>query len=71
MSQNMAYFFRMCATCTYWAGSRSTDVFGNSATVDDGQPTGRCMCQNSGWFRAQSLAQNCCTSYERWAALKS
>lgn len=70
MSQQIPFYFRMCATCEYWTGTRSADTFGNYSEVDNGQPTGRCMCRQSAWFRNTPIAQNCCSSYERWSAMK-
>lgn len=69
MSQQIPFYFKMCATCAYWTGSRSVDAFGNQSTIDDGQPMARCMNPQSGWYRASTIAQNSCTAYAKWPAL--
>ena len=69
MSQQIPFHFRMCATCTYWAGCRELDTFGTFSIIEDGQPFGRCMNPESGWYKGSSMAQNCCTKYEKWPAM--
>lgn len=61
--------YKLCATCTYWAGQRNVDRFGNCVTNCAGE--GRCANPQAPHWNGQRMANSCaCFSYEKWSVLK-
>lgn len=62
--------WKNCATCSFWAGIRETDYFGQWVTVEKTSTEGRCMCRASGWGTIGKQAWMSCSHYDKWAPLK-
>lgn len=70
MSQQYPANWKHCATCSFWTGSRETNVFGEYSKVDSSMAKGKCMCQNSGWKNQEKQAGFSCQSFQKWSVLK-
>jgi hypothetical protein len=59
-----------CATCAFWCGARSLDLYRHYVTVDSGAK-GRCSIGGMG-SDTTLMDENtqCCPHYEKWGALK-
>ena len=62
--------WKYCATCSFWAGERTTDYWGKWVTVESSSAKGKCMCRQSGWVKMDKSATMSCRCYDQWAPLK-
>jgi hypothetical protein len=59
--------FKVCATCTYWGGPRSTDSLRAYSVFDDKQK-GECL--GGGFNRLQMSANATCGRWQKWSVLR-
>jgi len=64
-------FFKNCATCAYWMGSREVNYFGTQVTIKDGNAKSKCFAPfGSGWRGQDRTGSMTCSSYKKWEILK-
>ena len=64
------YTRKQCGTCTFWAGSRTTNFHRERVEVNSLTDLGACMCRTSGWYRKEKQASQICPSFKKWEVLK-
>lgn len=71
MSQQYNSMSAVCATCSYWGGTRDLKQYGDYVELDSPMQTGACYNHNSGWFNG-SLVQTSsyCRCWIKWSALR-
>lgn len=71
MSQQYNAMSKVCATCSYWGGSRELKQCGDFLEIGSPMDTGACYSRDSGWFNC-SPVQACsgCRYWEKWSALR-
>ena len=62
--------WKQCGTCTFWAGSRTTNFHCERSEVKSMTDKGFCMCRTSGWYRKEKQASQSCSSFKKWEVLK-
>ena len=64
-------FFKNCATCAYWCGSRETDYFGTNVKIQDDNAKGKCMAPlGKGWRGQDRTASMTCNGFKKWDVLR-
>lgn len=64
-------FFKNCATCAYWCGSRETDYFGSQVKIQDDNAKGKCMAPfGQGWRGQDRTASMACNGFKKWEVLR-
>lgn len=61
---------KICASCTFWGGSRKTDTYGQSITFDSDSTRGRCYSKNGGYRNTDMPARGVCDKWKKWEALR-
>ena len=62
---------KYCATCSCWSGERKIcDHFGSRLEVSSPMATGKCLNQNSGYWKQTKQANGGCSSFIKWGALR-
>lgn len=69
-NQQYSNNFKQCSNCTYWAGSRQTNTFGEYVIVDSPMTKGKCLCRGGPWHNTDRQANASCNRFEKWPALK-
>lgn len=71
MSQQYNSMSKVCATCSYWGGSRDLKQYGDYVELDSPMQTGACYNHNSGWFNGSPVqASSYCRCWIKWSALR-
>lgn len=68
--QGAGSFWKNCAACAAWGGSRSVDQFGQTVSVESDSAMGRCLLQGGPWQGQDKPAAFQCERWEKWSALK-
>lgn len=67
MEKRLSSSYKVCATCSLWAGSRSTDN-GNVLSVFEQNETGKCC--GGGYNQMQKNSMASCGKWQKWQAIK-
>lgn len=68
MSQSrLTASFRICATCVFWGGARTTDALRSYAVFDSNQQ-GKCL--GGGFNHAMMNPRASCNQWNKWSVLK-
>jgi len=59
--------FKVCVTCNYWMGVRSTNISRNRAEYDSGA-TGD--CHEGGMLKKSKPANATCSKWQKWGGIK-
>ena len=71
MSQQYTSMSKVCATCSYWGGTRDLKQYGDYVELDSPMQTGACYNHNSGWFNGSPVqARSYCRCWIKWSALR-
>ena len=62
--------WKQCATCAFWMGPRTCDVFGQRVTVNNACDRGMCGIPQGGWRRQQRQANQSCSDWQKWPVLR-
>lgn len=55
MSQQYNAMSEVCATCSYWGGSRELKQCGDFLEIGSPMDTGACYSRDSGWFNCSPV----------------
>lgn len=71
MSQQYNSMSAVCATCSYWGGTRDLKQYGDYVELDSPMQTGACYNHNSGWFNGSPVqVSSYCRCWIKWSALR-
>ncbi len=71
MSQQYNSMIQVCATCSYWGGSRELKQYGDYVELGSPMDTGACYSHDSGWFNGSPVqASSYCRCWMKWSALR-
>ena len=72
MAQEYNAYFKNCATCEFWAGSRTIQApYCQRLYVASSAEKGQCLNRESGYMNSGARqAQMSCPKYKKWSVLK-